>query len=203
MNMKLRWAPGSPFVRKVMVTAIETGQEDAIEKIATDYHAPNSDIVDQNPLGKVPALILDDGSILVDSPVICAYLDSLHEGPRMIPEDAKERWAALSLEGLADGMTESAIAVQRERGRPEDKRWDQFRDRQWGKFERTMDWLEANPKLFEKPVNIGQIAVACGIGWIEFRMGDVLGEWRRRWPRLGAWHDEFSRRPSMRATMPH
>jgi glutathione S-transferase len=201
--MKLRWASGSPFVRKVMVTAIETGLDSRIERIPTNYHDPDSDIADHNPLGKVPALILDDGSILIDSPVICAYLDSLHDGDKMLPVDPTARWRALSLEGLGAGMTEAAINVQRERGRPEDKRLSEISDRQWGKFESAMDWIEGSAgDVLGSKLNIGQIAIACGLGWIQFRMGDILGEWREDWPNTGKWFDEFSMRPSMRETEP-
>lgn len=201
--MKLRWAPGSPFVRKVMVTAIETGLDSRIERMPTDHHDPDSDIADHNPLGKIPALILDDGSILIDSPVICAYLDSLHEGNKIIPVEPALRWRALSLEGIGDGMTEAAIAVQRERARPEGKRWAEFSDKQWDKFESAMDWIEGSAEeVLGGKLNIGQIAVACGIGWIQFRMGDILGKWREDWPNTGKWFDEFSARPSMRDTEP-
>jgi len=200
--MKLRWASASPFVRKVTVTALETGLDSRIERVATDYHKPDSDIVKHNPLGKVPALIRDDGSILVDSPVICAYLDSLSEGAKVIPPDGEARWQALQLEGLADGLLEQAIAVQRERGRPEDKRWQAATDRAWGKVERTLDWIEASPELLEGQVDIGQIALGCALGWIEFRMGDILGDWRTRWPAVGRWYGAFSARPSMQATAP-
>jgi len=200
--MKLRWAPGSPFVRKVTVTAIEAGLDDRIERLMTDYHKPDSDIIDHNPLGKVPAMILDDGDILVESKVICAYLDSLHDGHKMIPTDPEIRFKVLSLEALADGMTESAINVQRERGRPAESQSDAIRDKQWGKFERAMDWINANPNVLEGPLNIGHIAIATGIGWVEFRMGDILGDWKSRWTMLGAWYDQVSERPSFQATVP-
>ncbi len=200
--MKLRWAPASPFVRKVTVTALEIGLDSRIERVATDYHDPESDIVEHNPLGKVPALIRDDGSVLADSPVICAYLDSLGDGVKVIPPDGEARWQALQLEGLADGLLEQAIAVQRERGRPEDKRWQTATDRAWAKVERTLDWIEANPAILDGPINIGQIALGCALGWIEYRMAGMLGEWRARWPRVGRWHDDFAARPSMQATVP-
>ena len=105
--MKLRWAPGSPFVRKVTVTAIEAGLDDRIERMMTDYHKPDSDIIDQNPLGKVPAMILDDGDILIDSSVICAYLDSLHDFA-VLPVDEVDLVQAF----LALGHHESSFACR-------------------------------------------------------------------------------------------
>jgi glutathione S-transferase len=200
--MKLRWAAASPFVRKVTVTAIETGLDARIERIVTDQHAIDSDLVDDNPLGKIPALILDDGSVITDSPVICAYLDSLSTGPRIIPTDGSARWHSLSLEALADGMAESAIAVQREYGRPEEIQYQPVMDRQWEKFERTMGWINDNPDELEGPLHIGQIAVACAISWVELRLSDRLGDWKSRWPALGAWYDKFCEIPSMQATAP-
>jgi len=200
--MKLRWGSASPFVRKVTVTALETGLDSRIERIDTHYHEPDSDIVDHNPLGKVPALIRDDGSVLVNSPLICAYLDSLSTGAKVIPPNGEARWQALQLEALADGLLEQAILVQRERGRPEDKRWQAATERAWVKVERTLDWIEASAPALDGPVDIGQIALGCALGWIEFRMADVLGDWRARWPAVGRWYDAFAERPSMKATVP-
>lgn len=200
--MKLRWAAGSPFVRKVTVTAIETGLDGRIERIETDYRPQDGELVRDNPLGRVPALIRDDGSVLADSPVICAWLDSLHDGPKLIPDAGEARWRALNLEGLGDGLCEAAIAVQRERSRPEDKRWDAWEERNATKVRATMGWLEANADLLDGPVTIGQIAVACALGWIELRVSDLIADSDTRWPRIMGWYRAFSERPSMRATVP-
>ena len=120
----------------------------------------------------------------------------------MIPPDGEARWRALQLEALADGLLEQAILVQRERGRPEDKRWQAATERAWSKVERTLDWIEASAATLNGPVDIGQIALGCALGWIEFRMPDVLGDWRARWPAIGHWYDAFAERPSMQATVP-
>lgn len=200
--MKLRWASGSPFVRKVMVTAHETGLAARIERIETDYRSPTTDLPRENPLGKVPALIADDGRVIIDSPVICAYLDSLHGGPKVFPDSGEARWNALHLQSLADGMLDATIAVSRERARPADRQWPEWIDRQWVKFERAMDWLEANAKLLDGPVTIGQIAVGCALGWIELRLKDKLGDWEARWPAVARWYRAFAARPSMTATAP-
>ena len=200
--MKLRFAAASPFVRKVTVSAIETGLDDRIERIDTDHRDPDDALHGDNPLGKVPTLILDDGRVMIESSVICAYLDTLHDQARLIPPDGPARLDALQLEALAGGMAEAAIATQRERGRPEDKRWDAFEARQWTKVERAMDRLERDADLLAGALTIGPISVACALGWIEFRLGDKLGDWRERWPRLAAWYREFCQRPSMQATAP-
>jgi glutathione S-transferase len=200
--MKLLWAPGSPFVRKVMVTAFEVGLADRIETVETNYADPDEDFVQANPLGKVPALILDNGTVLANSPVICAYLDSLHDGENLIPAEGPARWQALHLEGMADGLCESAIGVMRENVRPDEKQWDAFRDRQWAKVERTMGWLDDHADILQGPTTIGHVALGCAIGWTIFRLEDRLGDWQARWPAVAEWYVEFERRPSMRATLP-
>lgn len=203
MTMKLRYAPGSPFVRKVTVTAIETGLEDRVERVPTDHHDPKSGLTDVNPLGKVPALVLEDGSAMIESSLICAYLDGLHDGPKLIPEDAVARMKVLQMQALSDGMTDAAIQVQRERGRPEDKQVSQIGDRQWGKTMRALDALEADAAAFDAPLNLGHIAVACGLGWIEYRLGDRLAGWEKSHPKLEKWYRAFCERPSMQSTIPN
>ena len=200
--MKLRWAAGSPFVRKVTVTALETGLDDQIERIETDHRAAVSDLVNDNPLGKIPALICDDGTTLADSPVICAYLDSLHDGPTLIPAEGAARWNTLNLEGLADGMGEAAISVFRERNRPDDENSEAFEERNEGKFTRTMSWIEDHADLLDGPVTLGHIALGCALGWAAFRVSDLLEDRASRWPKISQWHDAFAKRPSMQATAP-
>jgi glutathione S-transferase len=200
--MKLSYAAGSPFVRKVTVSALETGLDDRIERVATNIREPDADFHRANPLGKVPAMLLDNGSAMIDSSVICAYLDTLHDGPKLIPEGGDAKQKALYLEALADGMTEAAVAVQRERGRPEDKQWDVFSDRQWGKIERALDSVEADIALLEGPLTLGHIALACGLGWIIHRLGDRIAGWEETRPQLAAWYGDFAQRASMQATVP-
>ncbi len=102
--MKLRYSPTSPYVRKVSVTALELGLTERIARVPTDTQDRESGIAEHNPLGKVPALILDDGGVLYDSPVICEYLDSLHDGPPMFPAAGPARWTALRQQALGDGI---------------------------------------------------------------------------------------------------
>src|SRR5579862_9120083 len=109
--MKLRFAAASPFVRKVMVVALETGLSERIERVASAVSPvkPNEDIARENPLIKVPSLTLDDGTVLYDSPVICEYLDTLHDGAKLFPPSGAARWTALRQQALADGLMEAAI----------------------------------------------------------------------------------------------
>jgi glutathione S-transferase len=198
--MKLRYAPNSPFVRKVMVAAIETGLAERIEIVPTDTDDPASDLARDNPLGRVPALVRDDGSVLIESDLICAWLDGEHRGPRLVPEDPAARTAALQLQAYADGLTEAAIQIQRERARPERLQWDRWIERQRVKMGRTLDFLEREAGRLAPPVAIGHIALGCALGWIDLRVADA--EWRKGRPRLAAWYEGFSKRPSMAATAP-
>ncbi len=199
--MKLRYARNSPFVRKVMVTAIEAGLDDRIEKVVTDYADPASDLSSHNPLGKVPALVLDDGRVLIESGLICAYLDKLHERPKLIPSAGDARLEVLQLQALADGLCDAAINVARERGRPDGTRWSRWETRQREKFERALDRIEGLADvLLPPPVTLGQIALACALGWVDLRLADFA--WRKTRPKIAAWYDVFATRPSMTATAP-
>lgn len=198
--MKLHYLATSPFVRKVLVTAIETGTDERIERVPADIRSADSDYYKVNPLAKVPALVRDDGSLLVDSPVICEFLDSLHDGPKLIPADGPKRFAVLHLQALADGITDAAVLYNNERNRPDGERSDAFSDRQRLKAARGLDHIEANLDLLDGPLNIGQIALASGLGWIQLRIGRDF--WAEGRPGLAKWMNGFSERPSMQATAP-
>lgn len=198
--MRLYHLGTSPFVRKVLVTAIELGLDDRIERVAGDIRSPDSDYHTVNPLAKVPALERDDGSLLIDSPVICEYLDSLHDGAKLFPAEGTARFAALHLQALADGITDAAVLYNNERNRPAGERSDGFAEKQRLKAARGLDHVEANIPMLDGALNIGQIALAAGIGWIELRIGRDF--WADGRPGLARWADAFAERPSMRATAP-
>ncbi len=198
--MKLRYSPLSPFVRKVTVTLIETGLEDKVERIPTDVWDPASDIAKDNPLGKVPALITDDGQVLYDSPVICEYLDGLHDGDKLFPASGQARWQALRLQALGDGMSEAGIATLLETRRPEELQYEKWMARQTAAILRAMDALESETDGLEGPLTIGHVALGCSVGWLDFRFPD-LG-WRQDRPGLAEWFEGFNERPSMTATVP-
>ncbi len=198
--MKLRYSPNSPFVRKVTIAAIETGLNDRIERVTTDYTSPGSDLGADNPLGKVPTLILDDGEVIIDSPVICAYLDTLHDGPKLFPAEARARRHALYLQALGDGITQAAVLRMHESRRPEAERRADVEARQKVKVDRALDHLESHIAWLDQPLAIGHIAIACALGFLDDRIKH--DPWRAKRPLLARWFDAMSKRPSLRSTLP-
>jgi glutathione S-transferase len=200
--MKLMHAPQSPFARKVRVAAIELGLGDRIaleyaEVVPGQKNAAYGDAV--NPLRKVPALITDEGT-LVDSTVICEYLDALAGGGRLIPR-GPDRWRVLAAHAIAQGMTDAIILVRYETWlRPQALRWSEWTDDQWDKVWSGARWFEGRAARFGPDPDLAQIALACCLGYVEFRYADT--GWRPRFPALAAWYDVISRRPSFVATGP-
>lgn len=199
--MKLRYSTTSPYVRKVTVVAIELGLDARIERIPTDTRDPQSGLSGDNPLGKVPALILDDGEVLYDSPVICEYLDSLHQGAKLFPAAGPARWRALRQQALCDGILDAAILRMLEtKRRPEALRWPDSIAQQAGKVSRALDRLEAEAAQLDGPLTIGQIAAGCALEYLDFRFGEE--DWRPAHPKLAAWQTKFAKRPAMQQTVP-
>ena len=198
----LRSSPTSPYVRKVRVLLLETGLEDQIEQVITAVTPinPNRDLNVDNPIGKVPSLLLDDGTSLYDSPVICEYLDCLHDGALMFPETGPDRWLALRRQALGDGLLDAAILGRYEISlRPEEKFWSEWMDAQMGKINRSLDAMEGETDALGGIVDIGTISFACALGYLDFRYDEM--KWRTGRTALAAWFDAFARRPSMRATV--
>jgi glutathione S-transferase len=199
--MKLRYSPTSPYVRKVTVTAHECGLHDRIERLTTDIREPRKDFLGDNPLGKIPALITDDGLPLFDSRVICEYLDSLHDGHKLFPADVPARWRTLRLMALADGITDASVLRRLEMLRPDRERSPAWIERQKSKETRGLDMLEREVPRFNPKITIGQISVGCCLGWLDFRWG-TEEDWRIGRPLLADWYSMFMSRPSMTATVP-
>jgi glutathione S-transferase len=197
--MKLHWSPRSPFVRKVMMLAHETGLTNRLEPTRTlvGMRQLNRALLTENPLNKIPTLILDDGRVLYDSMVICEYLDSLHDGPKMFPREPGARWTALRRCALGDGMLDFLILWrnERERKHPEHDLLAIFA----AKFEATLRVLESEAdELSSTPFGVGHIALGCAVQYVDFRFADL--QWRSDHPRLAAWIASFASRPSARAT---
>jgi glutathione S-transferase len=201
--MKLAFSTASPYVRKVMIVAHECGLADRIEKVPTAVRPdqPNTALGRDNPLMKVPTLTTDGGEVLYDSRVICAYLDSLHSGRRLIPDAGGARWKAMRLEAQGDGITDAGILVRYETTlRPDALRWKEWIDGQTQKVMQGLDALEKEPEALAGDLTVGQIAVAAGIGWLQYRA--VFGDIFATRPKLKAWYATLSERPSFKATIP-
>ncbi len=197
--MKLRYSPTSPYVRKVMVVAKETGLDGKIQTVETKL-GPDSDILQQNPLGKVPTMILDDGFVIFDSPVICEYVDSQSKGAKMFPPAGPARWKALAMQALGDGLMDASLSRRGEMMRPADKQSPDALTKQAGVMNRALDALEKRVGELDGPVTIGQVTVGCALGYLDLRFAD--DQWRKSRPKLAAWFEAFSKRPSMSSTVP-
>jgi glutathione S-transferase len=202
--MKLYYGTTSPYVRKVVVAGIELGLDDQIERVNTLPWEPDTQYGNVNPVGKVPALITDDGQTIYDSPVIIDYFDSLHDGPKLIPAKGQERYEVLRIAALADGMMDAVILLFSElTRRPEELHWDFWDDRMRGTVARSLDALETDASSFDaSQPDLGQITTACGVGWIEFRIETLGIDFREGHQTLSRWFDEFSERESMKNSMP-
>ncbi len=201
-RMKLFYTPTSPFVRKVMVAAHEIGLAEQIETtmLRPSPLEPSAVLSRENPLSKIPVLVTDDGTSLFDSRVICEVLDTLHDAAKLVPAAGADRWRVLRTQALADGIVDAAVQVFYERThRPEELQWTPWLEGQTAKALQGLDALNVEAGSWSG-IDLGQIAVGCALGWLEFRA--VLGDIRPGRSLLFAWYDEFSKRPSMKATEP-
>ena len=198
--MTLRWSATSPYVRKVMMVAIEGGLEAAIERRTTDPWSADTDLPADNPLGKVPALTLEDGTILFDSPVIAEYLDSLSQGTGLFPAAGPARWTALRLQAVADGICDAAILRRLEGLRPDGEKSAVWMERQRKAVARALDLLEGEVAGFGGAFTIGTLSVLVALGYLDFRF--AADAWREGRPALAAWFATASQRDSFRRTAP-
>ena len=199
--MKLHWSPRSPFVRKVMIVAHERGLVDRIECVRTVAATakPHAELMKDNPLSKIPALVLGDGTVLYDLRVICEYLDSLDSAPKLLPLEAKPRLTALRRQALGDGFLDMMVLLRDERMRaaPSDKHIASTAVRKAA----LLDSLEREAEFLTRtPFSIGHIAIGCALSYLDFRFGDE--DWRKDHLRIANWHAAFAARPSVRATQP-
>lgn len=185
----LRSSPASPFVRKCTIATIVLGLESHIESQSASTSDPLDPLRQQNPLGKIPTLILDDGETLYDSRVIMAYLDQAAGGNKLYPADPKERIKAMKLEALADGIMDAAILqVYEKRYREPGERSHSWTERQADRVNQALAVLEETPPLASGAPTVGSIALACALGYLDFRFE---GAWRRTHPALVAWLNAF------------
>jgi glutathione S-transferase len=199
--MKLHWSPRSPYVRKVMVAAYELGLADRIERRRTTVamSSSNADLRPDNPLNKIPTLVLDDGLALFDSYTILEYFDQLAGGGKLIPASGHERILTLRLHAFGSGLLDLLILARNERDRPDEQRSPDHMAAFAAKRAATLDRLEQDATAIEQgPFMIGQIAVGCALSYLDFRF--AAEPWRQARPHLAAWHKSFEARPSAQAT---
>ncbi len=200
--MKLYFTDTSPFVRKVRVAAAELGIS---ERLTLEFLRPSPLKADPvlsklNPLSKIPALVLDDGTTLFDSPVICEYFDTLTERA-LCPRSGPARFRVLCIQALTDGILEACVNVFYEHmHRPKESHFQPFLDGQAEKANQGLDELERLAKDFGKEPDLAQICAAVTVGWLEFRK--PIGDVRANRPTLAAFYDTFQKRPSMTSTAP-
>ena len=203
--MILRSSPSSPFARKVRIAAALLGLDGDIKVEPADTTDLNDNLRKQNPLGKIPVLIAEDGTAYYDSRVILDYLDDRAGGGKIVPRDAKARLAALRLQALCDGILDASIlTIYETRWRKAETHEPKWLEHQAGKVSRALAALEAAPPPLDATPqvlpNVGQITLACTLGYRDFRFN---GTWRGDHPRLVAWLDQFAARvPAFAATKP-
>ena len=198
--MIVRSAAPSPFGRKVLIALSVLGFDD-VRIEPTDTMDPRDPLREQNPLGKIPVLITEDRTTYYDSRVILEYLDHRAGGGKIIPRDVAYRFAALRLQALCDGILDASIlTIYEGRWRPVERQEPKWLDYQAGKVARALAVLETAPppELGTPLPDVGQIALACALGYRDLRFD---GSWRSDHPRLVAWLNAFGRHvPAFAAT---
>ena len=201
--MELYYSPNSPYARKARIIIHELNLGSRVKEVAVTLPA-DAKLRAINPLGKIPALVLDDNSVIYDSPVICEYLDELGQGkffPRAsLFREAQGRWRALTLQALGDGLADAVVRRNQELRLPEDKRSAEVIQRQTASIEAAFAVADRASTKFPEYPTIGEIAIACAIGYLDLRVPH--DGWRDRYPQLARWLETFSRYPSVEATKP-
>ncbi len=199
--MKLHWSPRSPFVRKVMIVAHETGmvnQINCVRSVAIRTKA-NPDILRDSPVGRIPVMVLENGIVLSGSYFICDYLDTLHDGRKVIPSGGNERWRELELHGIGDGLLDTLISWRGESMKPEAARWEALAETCAVKTEACLGWLENRSNLFaDENYGLGQITAGIALDYLDFRFESL--DWRAGRPGLERFHATFLNRASTKAT---
>ena len=198
--MILFWSPASPYARKVRAVAREKGLAGRIEEVSVDTAQVPPALVAANPLGKVPAIVLDDGTMLYDSPVICAWLDAEGDGPPLVPLAGAERFRILRAEALADGVMDLAVGLVMESRKPEGERSPTTVAKWKGQLARSLDAMALDCTTLPEATTLGHLAFVCALDYVDFRHPDVA--WRDGRPDLAAWRNTMADRPSLVETAP-
>jgi len=197
--LKLFISTTSPYARKCRALIIEKGLEGRVQIEETLPLEDPSQLQAQNPLGKVPALERERGPALMDSPLICEYLDTLND-ENWIPVSGESRLLVLRQQALADGLIDLTIGRRIELTREDTLKWDFWTDRWAAGIERTLDTLNAERSQFERSVDLGALSIAVALGYLDLRYADL--DWRGRWPELGAFAERWFERESFKRTAP-
>ncbi len=196
--MKLRFSSSSPYVRKVWVAALETGLDSRIERIMVSPVNREDVLSSPNPLGKIPCLETDDGMVLYDSPVILDYLDTCHDGGRLIPAEGRDRYEVLRRQALGDGMLENVVNIFIESMRKPERQSKGWMAHNKASVDRAIAALEGEAGELEGTIDAGSITLAVAMAFVDKHFPDE--DWRTGHPKLAAWYDAFNQRPSMTET---
>ncbi|HTK02551.1 MAG TPA: glutathione S-transferase N-terminal domain-containing protein [Bordetella sp.] len=200
--MKLHWSPRSPFVRKVMIVLYEAGIEDQVSCVRTPVamDKPNLDLLPDNPLLKLPTLVLGDGTAIYDSRVICGYLNDL-SGAGLLPAEPRARLTAERRQALGDGLLDVLLLYRQERNKPPARQTPEWLDAFELKVNAVLATLEKEaPALQATPFDLGLITIGCALSYLDYRFADQ--PWRDGHPALAAWHRGFCERPSVARSQP-
>jgi glutathione S-transferase len=202
--LKLFYAPTSPYVRKVMVSAALLGLTEQIDKLSSAAHPVNRDqrIADFSPLAKVPTAMTDSGQVLFDSRVICAYLDDVDGQHRLFPVTGEAQWTALTWQSVGDGLLDAALLARYETtARPQEVQWTGWIDAQMTKIHACLALIDASAATLSIDTpTIGEITLGCALGYLDFRFASL--DWRAQYPSAATWFDAFNATPAMAATIP-
>ena len=200
--MKLMYAKLSPFSRKVVVAITEKDLTSKVEFVPTDvgHGKINADLMQFNPIGKIPTLVTDEGENLFDSAVIIDYLDELQPQPRLIPPHGAARRRTLRLTAVADGLLIAGILYKVELSRPTERQWPEWIKQQWAKVGKCLEFLDAELGAHGTDLTMGEIAAGCSLGWLDIRAPEA--KWREKHPGLAQWFDKSGERPSMAGSRP-
>ena len=201
--MQLFYSLNSPYARKARIIIRELNLEPRVKEVVVTLPA-DAKLRAINPLGKIPALVLDDNSVIYDSPVICEYLDDLGQG-KFFPRagffrEAQGRWRALTLQALGDGLADAVVRRNQEMRVPEERRSTEVIQRQTAAIEAAFGVADRASVKFPAEPTIGELSIACAIGYLDLRVPH--DGWRDRYAQLARWLDVFSQRPSVQATKP-
>lgn len=200
--MKLYFSPASPYASKVRMVVAERQLDDLVEEVRVEVYKDPAELISANPLGKIPALITDDGLSLFDSPVICAYLDAhpQAQGERLRPHSGNARWLVMRGEAFGDGLMDLGYHLTAEKRKPEGEKSPTLAERQRGQLMRTLDVTTEILQSIPADFTLGHLAIGAGLGYLDLRHSEL--EWRNGRTALANWFAEISQRPSFVKALP-